>query len=89
MEVVVMWPPAFIAQRLRQEWKGEDWMWDLTWSSLVEEGTHRLPFLEGARGRRWKGREVANLWGWGISGREQMRECWAFLTSLPKVDLVF
>jgi hypothetical protein len=42
---------------------------------LVEEGRRWLPFLEGARGIRWKGREVANLWGWGVSGRERTREC--------------
>jgi hypothetical protein len=41
-------------------------MWDLIRPNPVEEGRRRLLILEGARGRRWKGRRVADLWGWGV-----------------------
>jgi hypothetical protein len=67
-----MWPLAFVAHRLRQEWTGEDWVWDLTWSNSVEEGRRRLLFLEGAGGRRWKGKRSLTC-GAGASARQRER----------------
>jgi hypothetical protein len=69
-----MWPLAFIAQRLCQEWKGEDWVRDLTWSNSVEEGRRRLLFLEGVGGRRWKGKRSLT-YGARTSVRQREREC--------------